>query len=48
MYLHISCPRIHFSWTYLEAVRGKLIVQNKRSDTAKEMANMVVAWDCNF
>ena len=47
-YLHISVPSLHSSWTYLEAVSGKLIVQNKRSETAKEITNIVVACDRNF
>ena len=33
---------------YLLAVRGKLIVENKRSDIAKLITNIVVACDRSF
>ena len=33
---------------YLLAVRGKLMVENKRSDIAKLMTNIVVAWHLSF
>ena len=33
---------------YLLAVRGKLMVENKRSDIAKLMTNIVVAWHRSF
>ena len=33
---------------YLLAVRGKLIVENKRSDIAKLITNIVVACDLSF
>lgn len=47
-HLHISAPSLHSSWTYLEAVSGKLMAQNKRSEMASEMTNIVVAWDRSF
>ena len=42
--LHMVSPNLHSSWMYLEAVSGRLMAEKRRSETANEMTNMVVAW----
>ena len=44
----MGTPNFQSSWMYLLAVRGKLIVENKRSDIAKLITNIVVACDRSF
>ena len=47
-HLQSTAPSLHSSWMYLEAVSGRLTAANRRSESAREMTNIVVACARSF